>query len=338
VAFRPSFTHVVATALGAAAARVIPVRAMLVARDPRESGGARCGGRRGPQRARRQRPELLGVVPTPALAFLAAREACPAAMITASHNRFTDNGVKVFARGGLKLPDDVEEEIEAALADDAATAIASSAMARRAGEITHRTAAVDDYVRRLETLFPSHALAGVRVTLDCANGAMSEAAPLAFERLGANVTVIHASPDGRNINDACGATAPSSLSAAVVSNASELGIALDGDGDRVIAADHPAGSSTATTCWRWRRADARLGDLADDTLVVTVMSNLGLRLAMQRAGIAVSRPPSATGTCSVRCATAATRSVGSRAATSSSEARHDRRRTPRRTPSGAARA
>jgi len=269
------------TSLGIAAARVIPGERWLLGRDPRESGAALEAALAEGLCAHGATVELLGVVPTPALAFLAAREGCPAAMITASHNRFTDNGVKLFAPGGQKLPDDVEEQIEAALADGAPPVGPSGSVVTRAG-------AVDDYVRRLETLFPAKALAGVRLTLDCANGAMSEAAPVAFERLGADVTVIHASPDGRNINEGCGATAPGSLATAVVADASEIGIALDGDGDRVIAADHlgrivDGDHLLALEAVRMRDA----GDLADDTVVVTVMSNLGLRLAMQRVGIEV---------------------------------------------------
>ena len=274
------------TALGTAAARVIAGDRWLVGRDPRESGPELEAALAGGLCALGANVELLGVLPTPGLAHLAAREACPAAMITASHNRFTDNGVKIFAPGGKKLDDDVEEQIEAALSDGLPPSGVAVASGTGAGTITRRLGAVDDYVRRLVTLFPDGALEGIRVTVDCANGAMSDAAPRAFERLGARVNVIHASPDGRNINDACGATAPGALAAAVVAAGDDLGIALDGDGDRVIAADHlgrvlDGDHLIALEAVRMRDT----GDLTNDTVVVTVMSNLGLRLAMRRAGI-----------------------------------------------------
>ena len=269
------------TALGVAAARVIGGDRWLVARDTRESGpeleaalahGLCAGG---------AAVELLGVLPTPGLAHLAATLDVPAAMITASHNRFTDNGVKLFAAGGRKLDDDVETRIEDALAGDAAPSTNAAPIVPRAGGVAA-------YVDHVVSLFPSRALAGMRITLDCADGAMSEAAPLALRALGAVVTVIHASPDGRNINDGCGATAPGAVSRAVIDSGDELGLALDGDGDRVVAADHlgrviDGDHLLALEALRMRAA----GELVDDTLVVTVMSNLGLRLAMQRAGIRV---------------------------------------------------
>jgi phosphoglucosamine mutase len=151
------------TALGAAAATVIGGERWIVGRDPRESGPelesalasglASCGAS----------VELLGVVPTPALAFIGARDGVPAAMITASHNRFTDNGVKFFAAGGSKLPDDVEQAIESATT----TELASSTPERVAGGVTLTGGAVRAYVDHLVALFPPDALAGVRLTLDC---------------------------------------------------------------------------------------------------------------------------------------------------------------------------
>jgi phosphoglucosamine mutase len=290
VELTPSYT----TALGEAAAHVIGGDRWLVARDTRESGPELEAALAAGLRSRGATVELLGVLPTPALAHLAALEEVPAAMITASHNRFTDNGVKLFAAGGRKLDDDVETHVEAQVEIQAETRLGDALTSLDAtqgdgGRITARDGAVAAYVDHLVALFPPQALAGMRITLDCANGAMSEAAPLALRALGADATVIHASPDGRNINDSCGATAPGALSRAVVESGDELGLALDGDGDRVVAADHlgrvvDGDHLLALEALRMHAA----GELVDDTLVVTVMSNLGLRLAMQRAGIRVA--------------------------------------------------
>jgi phosphoglucosamine mutase len=265
--------------LGRAAAHVLGGGEWLVGRDTRESGpileqalidGLRTAG---------AQPMRTGVLPTPALAYLSARHSAPAAMITASHNPYRDNGVKVFAPGGLKLADDVERAIEAA--------IGRVPEASDQAELT-LPEAVADYCDHLAQVNARESLRGLQIVLDCANGAMFEAAPRVARMLGADVMVIHAEPNGRNINDHCGATHPASLSAAVVAQGADLGLAFDGDGDRVIAVDHLGtvvdGDRMIALAALQLRAE---GQLTNDTVVVTVMSNLGFHKAMIAAGINV---------------------------------------------------
>jgi phosphoglucosamine mutase len=228
-------------------------------------------------------PISLGVLPTPALAWLAAQQGCPAAMITASHNPWSDNGVKIFGAGGVKLLDEVERAIERAITPSGSEPTVTQNVS--SGGSAER-AARDRYVLHL---VDSHgSLRGLRVVLDCANGAMSEVAPAVFTALGADVTVIHAAPDGRNINDHCGATHTASLRDAVVADGATLGLAFDGDGDRVIAVDHlgrvvDGDRLIALAALQLREA----GELHHDTVVVTVMSNIGFHRAMETAGIHV---------------------------------------------------
>jgi phosphoglucosamine mutase len=279
--------------LGRAAAAVLGGGRWVVGRDTRESGPRLVSALVAGLGA-----EVvdLGVVPTPALAYWSQRLGVPGAMVTASHNPWHDNGVKIFAAGGTKLPDEVERAIEAALDEvvdvpapfDTAssdTASSDTASSDTASSDTTSTVA-DDYVAHVvESLSP---LSELHVVLDCANGAMSGVASAAFERLGARVTVIHASPDGRNINDHCGATSPASLAETVVAEGAHLGLAFDGDGDRVIAVDHLGNVVDGDRLIALAALQLREeGHLVDDTVVVTVMTNLGFRRAMERQGIHV---------------------------------------------------
>jgi phosphoglucosamine mutase len=260
--------------LGRAAASVLGDGRWVVARDTRESGpqlvGALIAGLG-------DGAVDLGVLPTPALAYWSQRLGVPGAMVTASHNPWHDNGVKIFAAGGTKLSDDLERAIEAALGAEVAVPAQY--------DVTTGTAAGDYVDHVVASLSP---MPGLKLVLDCANGAMSAVAPAAFERLGAEVVVIHASPDGRNINDRCGATSPASLAAAVMAEGAALGLAFDGDGDRVIAVDHLGnivdGDRLIALAALQLRAEGRL---VDDTVVVTVMTNLGFRRAMEHHGIRV---------------------------------------------------
>jgi phosphoglucosamine mutase len=204
-------------------------------------------------------------------------------MITASHNPWSDNGVKIFGAGGVKLLDEVERAIEFAITPtDSGSPVALNSSSADSAE----RAARDRYVLHL---VDSHgSLRGLRVVLDCANGAMSDVAPAVFTALGADVTVIHASPDGRNINDRCGATHTASLTERVVAEGAALGLAFDGDGDRVIAVDHlgrviDGDRLIALAALQLREMD----ELHHDTVVVTVMSNIGFHRAMEAAGIRV---------------------------------------------------
>ena len=272
-------------ALGIAAARVLGGSRWYVARDPRESGAALERALAEGLYATGADVELIGVLPTPALAHVATEHDVPAAMITASHNPYSDNGVKIFAAGGRKLTDDVEQAIE----DELERLLADGGPEPASGRsMTDTGWALDRYVDHIVSLFPPEALRGLRVVLDTANGAMCLAAPAAARRLGADVDVIHDAPDGRNINASCGATDPASLVAAVTAQGADLGLAFDGDGDRVIAVDHlgnivDGDRTIALAALQLREA----GELIDDTVVVTVMSNLGFHRAMQAAGITV---------------------------------------------------
>ena len=264
------------TALARAAAQVVGGGQWLVGRDTRESGPVLEAAVVAGLAAAGARPLTVGVVPTPALAWMSAQLGCPAAMITASHNPWTDNGVKIFAAGGVKLSDDVERAIEAMID------LAVTAPQVAAGHLS----VIDPYVHHIAGL--GGRLDGMSVVLDCANGAMSQAAPAVFRALGADVLVLHDTPSGRNINLHCGATQPQSLATTVATHGAALGLAFDGDGDRVIAIDHNGKVVDGDRLIALAALQLReLGELHADTVVVTVMSNLGFHKAMAAAGIHV---------------------------------------------------
>jgi phosphoglucosamine mutase len=232
----------------------------------------------------------LGVLPTPAVAHLTqALGADFGVMLSASHNPAPDNGIKFFARGGVKLPDEVEDEIELRLASP--VGLPKSGF----GRVRDSTGHTDVYLDHLLATVPwrpGGPLAGLRVVVDCAHGAASDYAPQLLRRAGADVTVIGAEPDGLNINQGCGSTCLDTLSAAVLEAGADAGIAHDGDADRCLAVD-AAGQVIdgdqilAVLALTLKSA----GALAGDTVVTTVMSNLGFRHAMRRAGIDVVETP-----------------------------------------------
>ncbi len=275
-------------ALGAAVAAVLGGTTWLIGRDTRESGAVLEASLADGLRSRQQVPVLCGVIPTPALALLSQQLGVPAAMITASHNPYQDNGVKVFAAGGTKLTDEVEARIERELETELARGRSGTADACEVPAVDVMPDAVDQYIAHVMALFPVGALGGLRVVLDCANGAMSVAAPAVVAALGAEVVVIHAEPDGININAECGATHPASLAAAVVACGADVGLAFDGDGDRVIAIDNRGhvvdGDRVIALGALQLKAE---GQLTGNAVVVTVMSNLGFHRAMYAADIAV---------------------------------------------------
>jgi phosphoglucosamine mutase len=230
----------------------------------------------------------LGVVPTPGVAWYSVAEDRPAAAVSASHNSFEDNGVKFFTAGGRKLSDDtealLEAELDRLLAGDAVLAPPTGTGVGRIATRPDTGAYVDGLVATLE----GRRLDGLRVALDCANGAAWAVAPAVFSQLGARVDVLHAEPDGRNINAGCGSTHPEDLQAAVVRLGADAGLAFDGDADRVLAVDRAGalvdGDQLIAVCAVDRKGR---GLLADDTVVVTVMANLGFRQAMAGLGIRV---------------------------------------------------
>ena len=235
----------------------------------------------------------LGVIPTPGVAYLTdALGAEFGVMLSASHNPAPDNGIKFFARGGLKLPDEAEDEIERRLSG----APDGLAPQRGFGRVADSSAEQERYLQHLLSSVPDSdrgaPLEGMRVVVDCANGAASAIAPQLLRRAGAEVIAIGAEPDGYNINDGCGSTSLGALRAAVVARGADAGIAHDGDADRCLAVD-AAGEVLdgdqilAVLAFALRDA----GRLAADTVVVTVMSNLGFRVAMRDAGIGVVETP-----------------------------------------------
>ncbi|GCD20952.1 phosphoglucosamine mutase [Cellulomonas algicola] len=224
----------------------------------------------------------VGVLPTPAVAYLTAELGVDLGVVlSASHNPMPDNGIKFLARGGHKLDDDLERAIEKRMGE--AWDRPTGADVGRIRLDTGR--AGDDYVDHLvATIRPS--LGHLRIAVDCANGAASEVGPAALRQAGADVVVINASPDGRNINEKCGSTHPEQLLAAVVASEADLGVAFDGDADRCLAVDADGNLVDGDQIMGVLALAMRdAGTLADDTLVTTVMSNLGLRLAMRDRGV-----------------------------------------------------
>ena len=224
-----------------------------------------------------------GVIPTPAAAFLINDIGADfGVMISASHNAAPDNGIKIFAFGGTKLPDDVEDRIESYIGRDTLLPIGGDV-----GRIRRFADAEDRYVVHLLTTLP-HRLDGIHVVLDCAHGAAAGVSPQVFTDAGARLTVIGADPDGLNINDGVGSTHLDNLARAVLEHGADIGIAHDGDADRCLAVDRDGKIVDGDQIMAILAVSmAERGVLKDRTLVATVMSNLGLRKAMAANDIAV---------------------------------------------------
>ncbi|MFF4762682.1 phosphoglucosamine mutase [Streptomyces sp. NPDC001292] len=228
----------------------------------------------------------VGVLPTPAVAYLTgALGADLGVMLSASHNAMPDNGVKFFARGGHKLADELEDRIEAVYEEHRTGAPWNRPTGAGVGRVRDYGEGFDRYVAHLVGVLPNR-LDGLKIVLDEAHGAASGVSPEAFRRAGAEVVTIGADPDGLNINDGCGSTHLGPLKAAVAEHGADLGIAHDGDADRCLAVDHTGEEvdgdqilSVLALAMRERSA------LRSDTVVATVMSNLGFKLAMEREGI-----------------------------------------------------
>ena len=271
-----------ATALGRATTATLEAERpqVLIVRDPRESGPMLEAALAAGIAAAGGDALLGGVLPTPAAAILVKRLGLDlAAVVSASHNPFHDNGIKFFDSRGVKLADEVEARIEALIEEAPA--------AEHAGRVRELNGGLGDYLRELESAFPLD-LSGRKIVLDCAHGATYRAAPAIFERLGAEVETIGVEPDGRNINAGCGSTHVEALAERVAASEAEIGFAFDGDGDRVLAVDgsgqvHDGDELIALTA----RGMARRGEL-NGGVVVTVMSNFGFHRAMEEAGIDVA--------------------------------------------------
>lgn len=280
-------TAEIALAIGRATARVFPSSKVVIGRDTRRSGPMLEAAVAAGVCAEGADAVLLGVVPTPAVAVLSARDGVPGVVISASHNPFEDNGIKVFGPGGRKLDDEEQDRVESAIAEVLAGAPASAA-GSGVGIVRADDSAPRVYRDAVVATLEGRDLAGLSLVVDCANGANSEIAPDVLRSLGATVTVLSAEPDGTNINDGCGSTHPAPLQRAVVDHGADVGIAFDGDADRLIAVDHRGELVDGDTIIALCAVDLRdRGLLAHETVVVTVMSNLGFHRAMQAAGIAV---------------------------------------------------
>jgi phosphoglucosamine mutase len=281
-----------ALAIGRAAAMACPVRRpqVVIVRDTRESGpmlesALAAGIAEGGGDA-----WLAGVLPTPAASVLVRRLGLDlAAVVSASHNPWRDNGIKFFGPDGGKIADALQDEVESLIASDE-RGRSPSGDSPQVGRVREIENALEDYLRELRSAFPID-LTGRRVVLDCANGATYRAAPAIFQRLGAEVDAIAVEPDGRNINDNCGSTAPDALAERVRDSDAQLGFAFDGDGDRLIAVDESGdvrdGDELISLLAAGLASEGELGG----GVAVTVMSNFGFHQAMEEAGVEVATTP-----------------------------------------------
>ena len=228
---------------------------------------------------------FLGPLPTPGIAYLTrGMRACAGIVISASHNPFYDNGIKIFDADGYKLPDDIEDKLESLLMsetlDNSLPVGADIGTARRIDD------AIGQYTVFLKEQFPKRlTLEGLRLVIDCANGAAYKVAPKVFEELGAEVFLVGVEPNGQNINDQCGALYPQKLKQNVLLYKADMGIAVDGDADRLVIVDHKGeivdGDQVLALCGRHM---IKKGRLKRNTLVTTIMSNMGLDIAMAEVG------------------------------------------------------
>jgi phosphoglucosamine mutase len=229
----------------------------------------------------------LGVIPTPAVAHAAVHTgAAGGVVISASHNPFDDNGIKLFDSNGCKLSDQAEDQIEALM--KSAETDTGSAEARLIGQIIDGAPARDGYVQFLLDSSSCNSLKDKAIVLDCANGATYEAAPELFQRLGARVTALYCRPDGININEQCGSQHPETMAEEVKNQKADIGLAFDGDGDRLIAVDEKGGVLSGDQIMAICANDMRQKGLLKNNLVVsTVMSNIGFGKALRSLGIDV---------------------------------------------------
>ncbi|GAA5067467.1 phosphoglucosamine mutase [Nocardia callitridis] len=270
----------------------------LVGRDPRASGEMLEAAVTAGLTAAGADVLSVGVLPTPAVAYLTGLyDACLGVMISASHNPMPDNGIKIFAAGGHKLEDAVEDRIEALIAEDSPIRPTGAEIGRvrnasgardRGLEIPDQYSVEGTHGRYVEHLVSAAGqdLSGLTVVVDCANGAASEVGPAAYRAAGATVIAIHAEPDGVNINDDCGSTHIDKVAQSVRAHGADLGLAHDGDADRCLAVDADGEIVDGDAILAILALDMHeSGTLAQDTLVATVMSNLGLHIAMRASGI-----------------------------------------------------
>ena len=295
--FGTELTTSYVAALARAAAKVLQCKLVVIGRDTRESGPALEAAISQSLSSLGIEVHLMGVAPTPAIAFAAVSSEAVSFAITASHNPYTDNGVKIFGRGGRKLTDEqesrIETELELELSGDVNRALdhQQSEAGSKSFAVSHPEY-LERYCSALVADMPKSALAKLHIALDCANGAMSEVASAVFTGLGAKVSVIHNSPNGKNINHHCGATEPSELKAFVKKIKADLGVAFDGDGDRLIAVDDSGSIVDGDHLIAISAQDMkRNGTLRNNKVAVTVMTNIGFHQAMKQSEIEVVTTP-----------------------------------------------
>lgn len=292
-------TPELALALGRAAVRVLGGERYAVGRDTRRSGPLLEAALAAGLASEGADVTLLGVVPTPEVAWWSVTEAAPAAMVSASHNPFPDNGIKLFTAGGRKLSDAVEAQLELELqrllgavvapsTDPVGGGVPTVATGAAVGRIVAAGQVHDGYAAAVVGSLDGRRLDGLTAVVDCANGSASVVAPRVLRELGVDVHVLHARPDGANINDGCGSTHTDHLARTVAERGADLGVAFDGDADRVLLVDAAGelvdGDQIIALCAIDRH---QRGVLTADSVVVTVMTNLGFRLAMDKRGIHV---------------------------------------------------
>ena len=291
--FGKELTENYAANLAEVAAKVLQCNLVVIGRDTRESGVLLETAITKALATMGVEVQLMGVAPTPAIAFAARKHGVVAIAITASHNLYQDNGIKIFGAGGCKLSDAEQESIEQAMLARGENAKAADNMVSSSAKSgVARPELLQEYCDWLVGLVRPGALKNLHVALDCANGAFSHVAPEVFSKLGATVTTINATPDGRNINLQCGATHPEPLSEVVKSVGAHFGIAFDGDGDRLIAVDGNAQIVDGDHLLAISALDMKhRGTLRNNKVVVTVMTNIGFHQAMKNAGIEVVTTP-----------------------------------------------
>ena len=281
------------TALGRAAARVLGAdRPFVVGRDTRRSGPLLEAALVAGLCSEGADVERVGVLPTPGVAYLAQLFDAPGAVISASHNLYPDNGVKLFARGGRKIADAPEQRVEMELRRLVDAGAGDGPDGPGVGVARDRLGAAADYIAHLAAVLGGRRLDGQSVVVDCGNGAAFEVAPWALRVQGARVRVLHDQPDGTNINAGCGSTDPGELQQAVLAAGANAGLAFDGDADRVIAVDERGNLVDGDQMMAIIALDLHeRGELRGDAVVATVMSNLGLRRALVEHGIEVVETP-----------------------------------------------
>ncbi|HOK48320.1 MAG TPA: phosphoglucosamine mutase, partial [Bryobacteraceae bacterium] len=287
----PKTVYALGAALGDIASRMAPSPEIVIGMDTRESSPWIAGHVAGGLRKRGAAVRFAGVTTTPGVAYLTRTNSFVAGvMISASHNPYRDNGIKIFGHSGYKLPDEQEHAVEQEI-----FALLEAGVEPQPVELTPDAGLGQHYIDYLASTL-GRSLSGLKLVVDCGNGAASALAPKLFERLGARVTAIECSPDGRNINLGCGALHIEKLQKTVLDCRADVGVAFDGDADRAILVSRSGkvvdGDAVLLMCAKALHAKGRLtGPDGQPAVVATVMSNLGLERALAARGIKLLRTP-----------------------------------------------